>query len=326
LPAATDFPYTIRIVSEITESNGSSSMATVCGSSLSLMDAGVPLKSPCAGIAMGLIKEGERYAVLSDILGDEDHLGDMDFKVAGTSEGITSLQMDIKVAGITEEIMRKAIAQASAGRMHILDEMDKAIDGARTELGEYAPKIESIKVPTDKIRDIIGTGGKIIREIVEKTGAKINIEDDGSVKIAASDQEKIDAAKNWISSIVSEPEPGTIYSGKVVKVVDFGAFVNFFGAKDGLVHVSQISLERVANPTDVLSEGQEVKVKFLGMDDRGKTKLSMKVVDQTTGEDITDKINAERAERGEPPLSDDTGGRPKREGGGGDRDRGRSRR
>jgi polyribonucleotide nucleotidyltransferase len=326
LPSSEDFPYTIRLVSEITESNGSSSMATVCGSSLALMDAGVPLVRPVSGIAMGLILEpsGE-FAILSDILGDEDHLGDMDFKVAGTREGITSLQMDIKVAGITEEIMRKAIAQASAGRMHILDEMDKAIDGARTELGEYAPKIESIKVPTDKIRDIIGTGGKIIREIVEKTGAKINIEDDGTVKIAASDQEKIDAAKAWITSIVSEPEPGTIYSGKVVKVVDFGAFVNFFGAKDGLVHVSQISLERVANPADVLSEGQEVKVKFLGMDDRGKTKLSMKVVDQTTGEDITDKINAERAERGEPPLSDDTGGRPKREGGG-DRDRGRSRR
>ncbi|WP_298744153.1 polyribonucleotide nucleotidyltransferase [uncultured Brevundimonas sp.] len=325
LPSAEDFPYTIRLVSEITESNGSSSMATVCGSSLALMDAGVPLKRPVSGIAMGLILEpsGE-FAILSDILGDEDHLGDMDFKVAGTREGITSLQMDIKVAGITEEIMRKAIAQATAGRLHILDEMDKAIDGARSELGEYAPKIESIKVPTDKIRDIIGTGGKIIREIVEKTGAKINIEDDGTVKIAASEQEKIDAAKTWISSIVSEPEPGMIYTGKVVKVVDFGAFVNFFGAKDGLVHVSQIALERVANPADVLTEGQEVKVKFLGMDDRGKTKLSMKVVDQTTGEDITDRINAERAERGEPPLSDDTGGRPKREGG--DRDRGRSRR
>ena len=327
LPSSEDFPYTIRLVSEITESNGSSSMATVCGSSLALMDAGVPLVRPVSGIAMGLILEpsGE-FAILSDILGDEDHLGDMDFKVAGTREGITSLQMDIKVAGITEEIMRKAIAQASAGRLHILDEMDKAIDGARTELGEFAPKIEQIKVPTDKIRDIIGTGGKIIREIVEKTGAKINIEDDGTVKIAASEQEKIDAAKAWISSIVSEPEPGMIYTGKVVKVVDFGAFVNFFGAKDGLVHVSQIALERVANPADVLTEGQEVKVKFLGMDDRGKTKLSMKVVDQVTGEDITDKINAERAERGEPPLSDDTGGRPKREGGGGDRDRGRSRR
>ncbi|HAV49092.1 MAG TPA: polyribonucleotide nucleotidyltransferase [Brevundimonas sp.] len=325
LPSAEEFPYTIRLVSEITESNGSSSMATVCGGCLSMMDAGVPIERPVSGIAMGLILEGDDFAVLSDILGDEDHLGDMDFKVAGTRDGITSLQMDIKVAGITEEIMKKAIAQASAGRLHILDEMDKAIDGARSELGEYAPKIESIKVPVDKIRDIIGTGGKIIREIVEKTGAKVNIEDDGTVKIAASDQEKIDAAKNWISSIVSEPEPGTIYSGKVVKVVDFGAFVNFFGAKDGLVHVSQIALERVANPADVLSEGQEVKVKFLGFDDRGKTKLSMKVVDQETGEDITDKINADRAERGEPPLSDDTGGRPKREGGG-DRDRSRGRR
>ncbi|MBL0948050.1 polyribonucleotide nucleotidyltransferase [Brevundimonas sp.] len=326
LPSSEEFPYTIRLVSEITESNGSSSMATVCGSSLALMDAGVPLKKPVSGIAMGLILEpsGE-FAILSDILGDEDHLGDMDFKVAGTRDGITSLQMDIKVAGITEEIMKKAIAQASAGRLHILDEMDKAIDGARTELGEFAPKIEQIKIPVDKIRDVIGTGGKIIREIVEKTGAKVNIEDDGTVKIAASEQDKIDAAKEWIKSITSEPEPGMIYSGKVVKVVDFGAFVNFFGAKDGLVHVSQISLERVANPADVLSEGQEVKVKFLGFDDRGKTKLSMKVVDQETGEDITDKINAERAERGEPPLSDDTGGRPKREGGG-DRDRSRGRR
>jgi polyribonucleotide nucleotidyltransferase len=326
LPSKEEFPYTVRVVSEITESNGSSSMATVCGSSLALMDAGVPLKKPVSGIAMGLILEpsGE-FAILSDILGDEDHLGDMDFKVAGTRDGITSLQMDIKVAGITEEIMKKAIAQASAGRLHILDEMDKAITGAREELGEFAPKIESIKVPVDKIRDIIGTGGKIIREIVEKTGAKINIEDDGTVKIAASEQEKIDAAKNWISSIVSEPEVGTIYTGKVVKVVDFGAFVNFFGAKDGLVHVSQMAMERVANPADVVSEGQEVKVKFLGLDDRGKTKLSMKVVDQATGEDLTDKINAERAERGEPPMSEDTGGRPKRDGDRGG-DRGRRRR
>ncbi len=329
LPSSEEFPYTIRLVSEITESNGSSSMATVCGSSLALMDAGVPLKKPVSGIAMGLILEpsGE-FAILSDILGDEDHLGDMDFKVAGTRDGITSLQMDIKVAGITEEIMKKAIAQASAGRLHILDEMDKAIDGARTELGEFAPKIESIKIPVDKIRDVIGTGGKVIREIVEKTGAKVNVEDDGTIKIAASDQEKIDAARDWIKSITSEPEVGTIYTGKVVKVVDFGAFVNFFGAKDGLVHVSQMALERVANPADVVSEGQEVKVKFLGMDDRGKTKLSMKVVDQETGEDLTDKINAERAERGEPPMSEDTGGRPKRDGEGGGRggDRGRRRR
>ncbi|MBA3999055.1 polyribonucleotide nucleotidyltransferase [Brevundimonas sp.] len=331
LPSNEDFPYTIRLVSEITESNGSSSMATVCGGSLALMDAGVPLIRPVSGIAMGLILEpsGE-FAILSDILGDEDHLGDMDFKVAGTEVGITSLQMDIKVAGITEEIMKQALTQASAGRLHILQEMAKAMDAPRGELGAYAPKIEAIKVPVDKIREVIGTGGKVIREIVEKTGAKINIEDDGTVKIAASDQEKIDAAKAWIQSITSEPEPGAIYTGKVVKLVDFGAFVNFFGAKDGLVHVSQIALERVANPADVLTEGQEVKVKFLGMDDRGKTKLSMKVVDQETGEDITDKINAERAERGEAPLSDDTGGRPKRDGDrGGDRgggDRGRRRR
>jgi len=327
LPSKEEFPYTIRLVSEITESNGSSSMATVCGSSLALMDAGVPLARPVSGIAMGLILEpsGE-FAILSDILGDEDHLGDMDFKVAGTEMGITSLQMDIKVPGITEEIMRKALTQASAGRLHILGEMSKAMDAPRTELGEFAPKIEAIKIPVDKKRDVIASGGKVIREIVEKTGAKIDIQDDGTIKIAANDQEKIEAAKAWINSIAAEPEIGTIYTGKVVKVVDFGAFVNFFGARDGLVHVSQMALERVANPADVVSEGQEVKVKFLGLDDRGKTKLSMKVVDQETGEDLTDKINAERAERGEPPLSEDTGGRPKRDGDGGGRDRGRRRR
>jgi len=327
LPSKEEFPYTIRLVSEITESNGSSSMATVCGSSLALMDAGVPLARPVSGIAMGLILEpsGE-FAILSDILGDEDHLGDMDFKVAGTEMGITSLQMDIKVPGITEEIMRKALTQASAGRLHILGEMSKAMDAPRTELGEFAPKIEAIKIPVDKIREVIGSGGKVIREIVEKTGAKIDIQDDGTIKIAANDQEKIEAAKAWINSIAAEPEIGKIYTGKVVKVVDFGAFVNFFGARDGLVHVSQMALERVANPADVVSEGQEVKVKFLGLDDRGKTKLSMKVVDQETGEDLTDKINAERAERGEPPLSEDTGGRPKRDGDGGGRDRGRRRR
>ncbi|MBX3476846.1 MAG: polyribonucleotide nucleotidyltransferase [Brevundimonas sp.] len=326
LPTTEDFPYTIRLVSEITESNGSSSMATVCGSSLALMDAGVPLVRPVSGIAMGLILEpsGE-FAILSDILGDEDHLGDMDFKVAGTREGITSLQMDIKVAGITEEIMTKALTQASAGRLHILDEMDKAMTAPRAELGEFAPKIETVKIPVDKIREVIGSGGKVIREIVEKTGAKIDIGDDGTIKIAANDQEKIEAAKEWINSIAAEAEVGKIYTGKVVKVVDFGAFVNFFGAKDGLVHVSQMALERVANPADVVSEGQEVKVKFLGLDDRGKTKLSMKVVDQATGEDITDKINAERAERGEPPLSEDTGGRPRRDGDRGG-DRGRRRR
>jgi len=327
LPSKEEFPYTIRLVSEITESNGSSSMATVCGASLALMDAGVPLARSVSGIAMGLILEpsGE-FAILSDILGDEDHLGDMDFKVAGTELGITSLQMDIKVPGITEEIMRKALTQASAGRLHILGEMSKAMDAPRTELGEFAPKIEAIKIPVDKIREVIGSGGKVIREIVEKTGAKIDIQDDGTIKIAANDQEKIEAAKAWINSIAAEPEIGTIYTGKVVKVVDFGAFVNFFGARDGLVHVSQMALERVANPADVVSEGQEVKVKFLGLDDRGKTKLSMKVVDQATGEDLTDKINAERAERGEPPLSEDTGGRPKRDGDGGGRDRGRRRR
>jgi len=326
LPSAEEFPYTIRLVSEITESNGSSSMATVCGSSLALMDAGVPLARPVSGIAMGLILEpsGE-FAILSDILGDEDHLGDMDFKVAGTRDGITSLQMDIKVPGITEEIMKQALTQASAGRLHILGEMDKAMEAPRAELGEFAPKIETVKIPVDKIREVIGSGGKVIREIVEKTGAKIDIGDDGTIKIAANDQDKIEAAKTWINSIAAEAEVGKIYTGKVVKVVDFGAFVNFFGAKDGLVHVSQMALERVANPADVVSEGQEVKVKFLGLDDRGKTKLSMKVVDQVTGEDLTDKINAERAERGEPPLAEDTGGRPKRDGDRGG-DRGRRRR
>ena len=298
LPAADEFPYTIRVVSEITESNGSSSMATVCGTSLALMDAGVPLKSPVSGIAMGLILEpsGE-FAILSDILGDEDHLGDMDFKVAGSANGITSLQMDIKVAGITEEIMTKALRQANAGRLHILEEMNKAISGAREELGEFAPKIETIKIAVDKIREVIGSGGKVIREIVEKTGAKIDIQDDGTIKIAASEQTKIDAARDWIKSIASEPEVGAIYKGKVVKIVDFGAFVNFFGAKDGLVHISQISKDKVGKVGDVLNEGDEVKVKFMGFDDRGKTKLSMKVVDQETGEDLSEKLDAERAER-----------------------------
>jgi polyribonucleotide nucleotidyltransferase len=286
LPTAAEFPYTIRVVSEITESNGSSSMATVCGSSLALMDAGVPLKRPTAGIAMGLILEGERFAVLSDILGDEDHLGDMDFKVAGTSEGVTSLQMDIKIAGITEEIMAQALAQARDGRMHILGEMSKAITGARAELGEFAPRIETMKIPTDKIREVIGSGGKVIREIVEKTGAKINIEDDGTVKIASSDGAKIKAAVNWIKSIASEPEVGQIYDGTVVKTVEFGAFVNFFGSKDGLVHISQLAKTRVNKTTDVVKEGDRVKVKVLGYDDRGKVKLSMRVVDQQTGADL----------------------------------------
>ena len=293
LPSKADFPYTIRLVSEITESNGSSSMASVCGASLAMMDAGVPLKKPVSGIAMGLILEKDGFAVLSDILGDEDHLGDMDFKVAGTADGITSLQMDIKIAGITEEIMKVALAQAQGGRLHILGEMDKAIHGARAELGEHAPRIEQIKIPTDKIRDVIGTGGKVIREIVEKTGAKINIEDDGTVKIASADGESIKAALKWIRSLTAEPEMGEIYDGKIVKVMDFGAFVNFFGPKDGLVHVSELAASRVAKPSDVVKEGQAVKVKLLGFDDRGKVRLSMKQVDQATGEDLSKKAPAE---------------------------------
>ena len=299
LPTPAEFPYTIRVVSEITESNGSSSMASVCGASLALMDAGVPLKRPTAGIAMGLILEGERFAVLSDILGDEDHLGDMDFKVAGTTEGVTSLQMDIKIAGITEEIMKVALAQARDGRLHILGEMSKAITGARAELGEFAPRIETMKIPTDKIREVIGTGGKVIREIVEKTGAKINIEDDGTVKIASSDGAKIKAAINWIKSIASEPEVGQIYDGTVVKTMEFGAFVNFFGSKDGLVHISQLSKGRVAKTTDVVKEGDKVKVKLLGFDDRGKVKLSMRVVDQQTGADLEKAEAAVEAPAGE---------------------------
>jgi polyribonucleotide nucleotidyltransferase len=298
LPPAHEFPYTLRVVSEITESNGSSSMATVCGTSLALMDAGVPLRRPVAGIAMGLILEGERFAVLSDILGDEDHLGDMDFKVAGTHEGITSLQMDIKIAGITEEIMRVALAQAKDGRDHILAEMDKALNAPRAELGEHAPRIETMKIPVDKIRDVIGTGGKVIREIVEKTGAKINVEDDGTIKIASADGKSIKAAYNWIRSLTAEPEAGVIYDGTVVKTMEFGAFVNFFGPKDGLVHISELAPRRVQKVTDVVKEGDKVKVKFLGMDDRGKVRLSMKVVDQETGEDMTEKLKAEReAER-----------------------------
>ncbi|MCG6856699.1 MAG: polyribonucleotide nucleotidyltransferase [Salaquimonas sp.] len=286
LPSAEEFPYTLRIVSEITESNGSSSMATVCGSSLALMDAGVPIKAPVAGIAMGLIKEGEEFAVLSDILGDEDHLGDMDFKVAGTAEGITSLQMDIKITGITEEIMKVALDQAKDGRMHILGEMGKALSESREELGEFAPRIEQISIPVDKIRDVIGSGGKVIREIVEKTGAKINIEDDGTVRIASASGKEIEAAKKWIHSIVAEPEVGEIYEGTVVKTVDFGAFVNFFGSRDGLVHISQLAEGRVAKTTDVIKEGDKVWVKLMGFDDRGKVRLSMKVVDQETGKEI----------------------------------------
>ncbi len=286
LPAKEVFPYTIRAVSEITESNGSSSMATVCGASLALMDAGVPLKSPVAGIAMGLIKEGDRFAVLSDILGDEDHLGDMDFKVAGSKNGITALQMDIKIEGITEEIMKVALEQAKAGRIHILGEMSNAITEGRSELGEFAPRIEMMSIPTDKIRDVIGSGGKVIREIVEKTGAKINIEDDGTVKIASSSAKEIEAAKKWIHSIVAEPEIGQIYEGTVVKTADFGAFVNFFGAKDGLVHISQLASDRVQKTTDVVKDGQKVWVKLMGFDERGKVRLSMKVVDQATGKEL----------------------------------------
>ncbi|HOP19959.1 MAG TPA: polyribonucleotide nucleotidyltransferase, partial [Amphiplicatus sp.] len=286
IPPQEEFPYVIRLVSEITESNGSSSMATVCGSSLALMDAGVPVKRPVAGIAMGLILEGERFAVLSDILGDEDHLGDMDFKVAGTTEGVTSLQMDIKIAGITEEIMKVALGQAKDGRLHILGEMSKALTSARQELGEYAPRIETMQIPTDKIREVIGSGGKVIREIVEKTGAKVDINDDGLIKIASSDKAKIEAAYNWIHSIVAEPEVGKIYKGKIVKIMDFGAFVNFFGARDGLVHISQLSEGRPQTVQEVVKEGQEVYVKLLGFDDRGKVRLSMKIVDQETGKEI----------------------------------------
>jgi len=318
MPGPEEFPYTVRVVSEITESNGSSSMATVCGTSLALMDAGVPIKRPVAGIAMGLIKEGNSFAVLSDIIGDEDHLGDMDFKVAGTAKGVTSLQMDIKIAGITEEIMRQALEQAHAGRLHILAEMAKALDSARTELGEHAPRIEVIKIPVDKIREVIGSGGSVIREIVAESGAKIDIEDDGTVKVAAPKRESIEAALNRIKAITSEPEVGHIYKGKVVKIMEFGAFVNFFGARDGLVHVSQLAPGRPERVEDVVKEGQEVWVKLLGFDDRGKVRLSMKVVDQTSGKEIP------RAE-GEAEERFEGGGRPRRERGEGERDRPRRR-
>jgi polyribonucleotide nucleotidyltransferase len=297
LPPHHEFPYTIRVVSEITESNGSSSMATVCGSSLALMDAGVPLRAPTAGIAMGLILEDKRYAVLSDILGDEDHLGDMDFKVAGTENGVTALQMDIKISGITEEIMRVALNQAKDGRIHILGEMSKALTKHRAQLGEHAPRIEVITIPVDKIREVIGSGGKVIREIVEKTGAKVDISDDGTIKIASAKGDAIKAAINWIKSIASEPEVGHIYEGTVVKVMDFGAFVNFFGAKDGLVHISQLAPRRVQKVNDVVKEGDKVKVKLLGFDERGKVRLSMKVVDQQTGEDLEAKQQAAEGEQ-----------------------------
>jgi polyribonucleotide nucleotidyltransferase len=331
LPSIEEFPYTIRVLSDITESNGSSSMATVCGGSLAMMDAGVPLKRPVSGIAMGLILEGKDFAVISDILGDEDHLGDMDFKVAGTSEGITSLQMDIKIAGITEEIMKTALAQANEGRAHILGEMAKALDHTREELSAHAPRIETMQIPKDKIREVIGTGGKVIREIVAETGAKVDIDDDGVIKISSSDLTQIEAARQWIRGIVAEPEPGTIYTGKVASVVDFGAFVTFMPGKDGLVHVSEIRNERVENVRDVLSEGQEVKVKLVEVDPRGKVRLSMRLVDQETGEELPDTRpprepreggdRGPRGDRGRGPRGDRDRG-PRRDGGGRDRDRG----
>ena len=310
LPSQEDFPYTIRILSDITESNGSSSMATVCGGCLAMMDAGVPIERPVSGIAMGLILEGDNFAVLSDILGDEDHLGDMDFKVAGSEKGITSLQMDIKVAGITQEIMASALEQAKAGRAHILGKMNDALSGARGEVSKHAPRIETMQIDKSKIRDVIGTGGKVIREIVAETGAKVDIDDEGTIKISSSNADEIAAARKWIEGITEEAEVGKIYEGKVVNIVDFGAFVNFMGGKDGLVHVSEMKNERVEKPTDVVSEGQEVKVKVLEIDNRGKVRLSMRVVDQETGEELEDT---------RPP-------REKREGGGDRGGRGGDRR
>jgi polyribonucleotide nucleotidyltransferase len=332
LPSKEDFPYTIRVLSDITESNGSSSMATVCGGCLSMMDAGVPIKAPVSGIAMGLILEGDDFAVLSDILGDEDHLGDMDFKVAGTAEGITTMQMDIKVAGITQEIMAKALERAKAGRQHILGEMAKALGNARTEVSKHAPRIETIQIDKSKIRDVIGTGGKVIREIVAETGAKVDIDDEGVIKISSSNLDEIEAAKKWILGIVEEAEVGKIYTGTVVNIVDFGAFVNFMGGKDGLVHVSEMKNERVEKPTDVVSEGMEVKVKVLEIDNRGKVRLSMRVVDQETGEELEDtrppreprEPRGDRGDRGDRrgPRGDRGGRGGDRGGRGGDRDRG----
>ncbi|KPM25054.1 polynucleotide phosphorylase/polyadenylase [Citromicrobium sp. RCC1885] len=324
LPSHEDFPYTIRVLSDITESNGSSSMATVCGGCLSMMDAGVPIERPVSGIAMGLILEGDDFAVLSDILGDEDHLGDMDFKVAGSESGITSLQMDIKVAGITQEIMAKALEQAKAGRAHILGEMTKALGSARTGVSKHAPRIETMQIDKSKIRDVIGTGGKVIREIVAETGAKVDIDDEGVIKISSSNADEIEAARKWIEGIVEEAEVGKIYTGKVVNIVDFGAFVNFMGGKDGLVHVSEMKNERVEKPTDVVSEGQEVKVKVLEIDNRGKVRLSMRVVDQETGEELEDtrpprekrEGGGDRGPRGD-RGGDRRGGRGGRGGGGG---------
>ena len=324
LPSHEDFPYTIRVLSDITESNGSSSMATVCGGCLSMMDAGVPIERPVSGIAMGLILEGDDFAVLSDILGDEDHLGDMDFKVAGSESGITSLQMDIKVAGITQEIMTKALEQAKAGRAHILGEMTKALGSARSGVSKHAPRIETMQIDKSKIRDVIGTGGKVIREIVAETGAKVDIDDEGVIKISSSNSDEIEAARKWIEGIVEEAEVGKVYTGKVVNIVDFGAFVNFMGGKDGLVHVSEMKNERVEKPTDVVSEGQEVKVKVLEIDNRGKVRLSMRVVDQETGEELEDtrpprekrEGGGDRGPRGD-RGGDRRGGRGGRGGGGG---------
>ncbi|MCB4820266.1 polyribonucleotide nucleotidyltransferase [Roseicella aerolata] len=314
LPEKEKFPYTLRVVSEITESNGSSSMATVCGTSLSLMDAGTPLKRPCAGIAMGLIKEDRGFAVLSDILGDEDHLGDMDFKVAGSEQGITALQMDIKITSITFDIMRQALAQAKDGRIHILGEMAKGLTGARGDVAQNAPRITVINVPKEKIRDVIGSGGKVIREITENTGCKIDIEDDGTIKVAATSTEAAQKAIDWIRGIVAEPEIGVIYNGKVVKTADFGAFVNFLGAKDGLVHISELTNDRVNRTTDVVNVGDAVKVKVLGFDDRGKVKLSMRVVDQATGADITEQVGARRPREGGEGGGEDRGDRgPRRD-------------
>jgi polyribonucleotide nucleotidyltransferase len=325
LPSKEDFPYTIRILSDITESNGSSSMATVCGGCLSMMDAGVPITRPVSGIAMGLILEGKDYAIISDILGDEDHLGDMDFKVAGTSEGITTMQMDIKVAGITQEIFEKALAQAKDGRAHILGEMAKALGEVRSELSAHAPRIETLQIDKAKIRDVIGTGGKVIREIVATTGAKVDIDDEGLIKVSSSDLSQIEAAMNWIKGIVEEAEVGKIYNGKVVNLVDFGAFVNFMGGKDGLVHVSEIKNERVERVADALSEGQEVKVKVLEIDPRGKVRLSMRLVDQETGEELEDTRPAReprepRGDRGDRSGRDDRGGRRRPGGDRGGRD------
>lgn len=326
LPTKDEFPYTIRLTSDITESNGSSSMASVCGGSLAMMDAGVPIKRAVSGIAMGLILEGQDYAILSDILGDEDHLGDMDFKVAGTSEGITTMQMDIKIAGITREIFEAALNQAKEGRAHILGEMAKALGETRSELSAHAPRIETLQINKEKIRDVIGTGGKVIREIVATTGAKVDIDDEGLIKISSSDLDQIEAAKKWILGIVEEAEVGKIYDGKVVNIVDFGAFVNFMGGKDGLVHVSEMKNERVEKPTDVVSEGQEVKVKVLEIDNRGKVRLSMRVVDQETGEELEDtrpprEPREDRGPRGDRgPRRDGGGDRgrgPRRDGGGG---------